>query len=236
MEPKKSPKADLENYRGMFLQAGLVVALIVSIVAIEWKTYDQSISDLGELEVELDDEIIPITQRQQAPPPPPPPPPPPEVIEVVEDDVELEEELDIQSTETDETEEVEFIEMEEETTDEVLNFAVVESVPVFPGCEDASTNDEKKMCFQQQMQRHVNKNYNFPEMARQMGIQGKVYVNFVIEKDGSISNAEVVRGVDPLLDDEAVRVIKNLPKMTPAKQRGKPVRMSFTMPFNLKLQ
>ena len=235
MEPKKNPKADLELYRGIFLQAGLVVALIVCIVAINWKSYDDTVADLGELEVEIDDEIIPITQRQTAPPPPPPPPPP-EIIEVVEDDVELEEELEIQSTETDMNEEVEIIEMEEEVSDEVLSFAVVESVPVFPGCEDASTNEEKKACFQQQILKYVSKNFNFPEMARQMGISGKVYVNFVIEKDGSISNVEVVRGVDKLLDDEAARVVKSLPKMTPAKQRGKPVRMSFTLPINAKLQ
>ncbi|MGB0978834.1 MAG: energy transducer TonB, partial [Croceimicrobium sp.] len=78
--------------------------------------------------------------------------------------------------------------------------------------------------------------FKFPEMARQMGIQGRVYVNFVIERNGKITNVEVVRGVDPLLDDEAVRVVKMLPKLTPAKQRGKPVRMSFTLPINAKLQ
>lgn len=235
MKPKKNPEADLERFRGMFFQAGLVIALIISIVAIQWDSGGDDLANLGELEVAVDDEIIPITQRQTAPPPPPPPPPP-EVIEVVEDDVELEEELEIQSTETDETEEVEVIEMEEEVSDEVLSFAVVESVPVFPGCESASTNEEKKACFQRQILKYVSKNFNFPEMARQMGIQGRVYVNFVIEKNGSISNVEVVRGVDPLLDDEAARVVKTLPKMTPAKQRGKPVRMSFTLPINAKLQ
>jgi protein TonB len=235
MEPKKSPKADLENYRGLFMQTGLILALLISIIAIEYKKYDESIADLGELQVEIDDEIIPITQRQQAPPPPPPPPPP-EVIEVVEDDVELEEELEIQSTETDMMEEVEIIEMEQEVSDEVLSFAVVESVPIFPGCEDKQTNEEKRACFQQQIMRFVGQNFNFPEMAKQMGIQGRVYVQFVIEKNGSISNAEVVRGVDPLLDDEAMRVVNQLPKLTPAKQRGKPVRMSFVLPINAKLQ
>jgi protein TonB len=235
MEPKKSPKADLENLRMIFVQAGLIFSLIVVIVAIEWKTYDQTIANLGELDVEMDDEIIPITQREIAPPPPPPPPPP-EVIEVVEDDVELEEELEIESTETDETEEVEVIEVEEEESDEVLNFAVVESVPVFPGCEDEKDNEARKACFQQQILKYVGRNFKFPEMARQMGIQGRVYVNFVIEKNGSISNVEVVRGVDQLLDDEAVRVVKSLPKVQPAKQRGKPVRMSFTLPINAKLQ
>lgn len=235
MEEKKSPKADLENYRILFFQIGLVVSLVLSIVLIEWKTYEKGAKGLGELEVEVDDEVIPITQRNVKPPPPPPPPPP-EQIEIVDDDVELEEELEIQSTETDEMEEVEVIEEEEETSDEILNFAVVESVPVFPGCEDKKTNAEKKACFEQQIMKFVGKEFEFPEMARQMGIQGRVYVNFVIEKDGSISNPEVVRGVDKMLDDEALRVVRQLPKMKPAKQRGKPVRMSFMLPINAKLQ
>ena len=235
MEPKKNPNADLENYRAMYMQVGLVFALLLCIFVIEWKTYEVTVTDLGEVEAVIDDEIIPITTRAAAPPPPPPPPPP-EVIEVVEDDVVLEEELEIESVEVEQTDEVEVIEYEEEVSDEVLSFAVVESVPIFPGCEDAKTNEEKKLCFQQQILRFVGNNFKFPEMARQMGIQGKVYVNFVIEKNGSISNVEVVRGVDPLLDDEAVRVVKKLPKVTPAKQRGKPVRMSFTLPINARLQ
>lgn len=235
MQPKKSEKADLENIRSMFLLFGLLTSLLLCIILIEWKTYDKAVADLGELDVEVDDEIIPITNRELAPPPPPPPPPP-EVIEVVEDDVELEEELEIQTTETDMMEEVEVIEMEEEESDEVLSFAVVESVPIFPGCEDSKNNAERKMCFQQKILQFVSREFKFPEMARQMGIQGRVYVMFVIEKNGKITNVEVVRGVDPLLDDEAVRVVKELPKLTPAKQRGKPVRMSFTLPINAKLQ
>lgn len=234
MEPKKNPQADLENYRSTFVLFGLVFALLTCVIAIEWKTYEKSLASLGELDVMIDDEIIPITQRQQTPPPPPPPPP--EVIEVVEDDVELEEELEIQSTETDMEEEVEVIDVEEEESDEILNFAVVESVPVFPGCESAKSNDEKKACLQQQLIKYVSTNFKFPEMARQMGIQGKVYVNFVFEKDGSISDVKVVRGVDDLLDNEALRVVKSIPKVQPAKQRGKPVRMSFTLPINAKLQ
>ncbi|WP_421752083.1 energy transducer TonB [Croceimicrobium sp.] len=235
MQVKKTEKADLENYRGLFVQFGLVLSLLLCIVLIEWKTYDTSVADLGELDVEIDDEIIPITNREVAPPPPPPPPPP-EVIEVVEDDVELEEELEIQTTETDMMEEVEVIEFEEEESDEILNFAVVESVPIYPGCEDAKDNNERKLCFQQKVMQFVTREFEFPEMARQMGIGGRIYVDFVIEKDGSISNVQVVRGVDKLLDDEAVRVVKKLPKLTPAKQRGKPVRMNFTLPINAKLQ
>jgi periplasmic protein TonB len=215
MDPKKAPEADLEKSRGVFLQFGIVVALFLCIFLIEYKTYDQSLADLGELDIEMDDEIIPITQREVQPPPPPPPPPP-EIIEVVEDDVELEDELEMQTTDTDMMEEVEVIEMEEEVSDEVLSFAVVESVPIFPGCEDAKDNEERKTCFQQKILVFVSRNFEFPEMA--------------------ITNVEIVRGVDPLLDDEAVRVVKKLPKLTPAKQRGKPVRMSFTLPINAKLQ
>ncbi len=235
MEVKKNPKADLETYRFTFFITGLVLSLILVITLIQWKTYERELADLGELDVTIEDEIIPITQRELAPPPPPPPPPP-EIIEVVEDDVELEEELEIQTTETDETEEIEVIELEEEESDEVLSFAVVESVPIFPGCESAKTNEEKKQCFQQKILLFVRDNFQFPEMARQMGISGRVYVNFVIEKNGSVSNVEVVRSVDQLLDDEAVRVVKKLPKVEPAKQRGKPVRMSFTLPINARIQ
>lgn len=214
---------------------GIVTALLLCIVLIEWKTYDQTLANLGELEVEVDDEIIPITNRELAPPPPPPPPPP-EVIEVVEDDVELEEELDIQTTDTDMMEEVEVIEMEEEESDEILTFAVVESFPIFPGCEGEKTKEDKSNCFNLKIRQFVASEFKFPEMARQMGIQGRVYVNFVIEKNGKLSNIEVVRGVDPLLDEEALRVVKRLPKFTPAKQRGKPVRMQYTLPINAKLQ
>lgn len=232
MKPKKSAKADLENYRSLFLQSGLVVALLLCIFLIQYKTYEKQAKDLGEVEVDVEDEVVPITQRQTKPPPPPPPPPP-EVIEVVEDDVELDDELEIESSETDMMEEVEPIEMEQEQSSEVLNFAVVESVPVFPGCEDAS---DKKQCFNQQIMKYVGRNFEFPEMAKQMGIQGRVYVSFIVEKDGDFSNIEVVRGVDPMIDKEAIRVVKSMPKVTPAKQRGRPVRMSFTLPINAKLQ
>lgn len=235
MEPKKNPKADLENYRALYVLIGLVMALTITIFAIEFKSYDPSLMDLGQMEALDDDEIIPVTTREITPPPPPPPPPP-QIIEVVDDDVELEEELEIESTETDETEEVEIIEVEEEESDEILSFAIVESVPVFPGCEDAKNNDERNACFQREITKFISQNFKFPEMARQMGLSGKVYVNFVIEKNGELSNIEVVRGVDPLLDNEALRVVKKLPKFQPAKQRGRPVRSRFTLPFNLKLQ
>ena len=218
----------------MFFLIGLVVALFSIWVAFEWKSYERSLMDFGQLNVDIEDEIIPITQRQQQPPPPPPPAPP-EVIQIVENESDIEE-VEFESTEMEESEEIEFIEEVEEETDEIFNFAVVENKPVYPGCEKLTTEEEKFNCFNQSIMNHIGKNFKFPEMARQMGIQGKVYVNFVIEKNGSISNVTIARGVDKLLDDEAMRVVKTLPKFQPAKQRGKAVRMQYTVPINAKLQ
>ena len=124
----------------------------------------------------------------------------------------------------------------EDAEDEIFNFASVENKPIFPGCENLATEDEMFMCFNQNIMQHIGKKFEFPELARQMGIQGKVYINFVIEKNGKVSNVTIARGVDKLIDDEAIRVIKLLPKFIPAKQRGKPVRMQYTVPINARLQ
>ena len=234
MKNRKADSVNLDNKKTTFFLVGLVVALLGIWIAFEWRTYERALMDLGQLSMEIDDEIIPITQRQNQPPPPPPPAPP-EVIQIVENELEIEE-VTFESTETDQSEEIEFVEKVEEETDEIFNFAVVENKPVYPGCEKFATEEERFNCFNQSIMTHIGKNFKFPEMARQMGIQGRVFINFVIEKDGSISNVTVARSVDPLLDDEAVRVVKKLPKFQPAKQRGKPVRMQYTVPINAKLQ
>ena len=161
------------------------------------------------------------------------------IIELDDTSTERLEEVEFESTETDESEEIEIIEEvedAEDAQDEIFNFAVVENKPIFPGCENLATEDEKFMCFNQNIMQHIGKKFEFPELARQMGIQGKVYVNFVIEKNGKVSNVTIARGVDDLIDNEAIRVIKLLPKFTPAKQRGKPVRMQYTVPINARLQ
>jgi TonB family protein len=127
-------------------------------------------------------------------------------------------------------------ESEDAEDDKIFNFSSVENKPIFPGCENLVTEPEKFMCFNQNIMEHIGKKFEFPELARQLGIQGKVYINFVIEKNGKVSNVTIARGVDKLIDDEAIRVIKLLPKFTPAKQRGKPVRMQYTVPINARLQ
>ena len=211
--------------------------MFISWQAIEWKTYDKSLYGYEALNVEdEDDEEITITEQLKTPPPPPPPPPPaPEVIEVVEDEEEVEETV-IESSETNEDEiiEVEEVEIEEEIDDVDVPFAVIEDVPIFPGCENVS-KAERRDCFQDQMNKHIRKNFRYPEIAQEMGIQGRVYVNFIISKDGSITNIRM-RGPDKNLEKEAERIISRLPNITPGKQRGRAVRVPFSIPITFRLQ
>ena len=201
---------------------------------LEWKSYDKDNEYDIALNVEDDlDEEVPMTEQIKTPPPPPPPAAP-EVIEVVEDEEEVEETV-IESTETSQEEEVmevEDVEVEEVEEDISVPFAVIEDVPVFPGCEGASN---KKACFQEMIQKHIRKNFRYPEIAQEMGVQGRVSVVFVIQKDGSIGNIRM-RGPDKNLEAEALRIIKKLPKMTPGKQRGRAVKVPFSIPINFKLQ
>ena len=216
MQIKKNSKVDLEKKRSLFLQIGLTISLLVVLIAFEYKTYDKNNYDLGALNLDdLEEEIIPITKQEIKPPPPPPPPP--EVIEIVEDEVEIEEELEIEDTESDEDE---IIEIEEEDDEEF--FMVVENMPEFPGGDLG-------------LMKYIQKNVRYPAIAKEYNITGKVYISFIDDKQGSVTNVKVVRGVDKNLDEEAVRVVKSLPKYKPGKQRGKPVRVMFTIPINFTL-
>ena len=187
MEPKKNPKADVGRNSALYFVIGLAAVLALVYGAMEWKKYDKANDyDISmNVEDQLDEEV-PMTEQIKTPPPPPPPAAP-EVIEVVEDEEEVEETV-IESTETSQEEEV--VEIEEVVVEEVeedisVPFAVIEDVPVFPGCEGAS---DKKACFQEMMQKHIRKNFRYPEIAQEMGVQGRVSVIFVIQKDGSIGN------------------------------------------------
>jgi|TARA_B110000444_G_scaffold235893_1_gene247290 protein TonB len=235
MQPKKNDKADLSKNSSLYFVIGLAVVLLISWQAIEWKTYDKDLYGYEALNVdEDDDEEIPITEQIKTPPPPPPPPPPaPEVIEVVEDEEEVEETV-IESTETNEEEIVEIVEVEEEYEEVDVPFAVIEDVPIFPGCEKVKKS-ERRDCFQEKMNKHIRKNFRYPEIAQEMGIQGRVYVNFIIAKDGQITNIRM-RGPDKNLEKEAQRIISKLPSMIPGKQRGRPVRVPFSIPITFRLQ
>jgi len=239
MEPKKNPKADLSQNSGLYFVIGLAAVLLITYTALEWKTYDKS--NNYDISMNVDDELdeeVPMTEQIKTPPPPPPPAAP-EVIEVVEDEEEIEETV-IESTETSQEEEI--IEVEDVAVEEVdedldVPFAVIEDVPIFPGCEGEKGKGAAAMraCFQSKMQRHISKNFRYPEIAQEMGVQGRVNVMFTIQKDGSIGNVRM-RGPDKNLEKEAARIIGKLPKMTPGKQRGRAVRVPFSIPITFKLQ
>jgi len=234
MEPKKNPKADINRNSGLYFAIGLAFTMFVVWRALEWKKYDEVVNyDIAlNVEDQLDEEV-PLTEQIKTPPPPPPPAAP-EVIEVVEDEEEVEETV-IESTETSQEEEVieiEEVEVEEIDEDISVPFAVIEDVPVFPGCEGAS---DKKACFQEQMQKHIRKHFRYPEIAQEMGVQGRVNVMFVIQRDGSIGGIRM-RGPDKNLEAEALRIIELLPDMTPGKQRGRPVKVPFSIPITFRLQ
>lgn len=225
MERRKSEKANLENKRTVFLEIGFVIALAVVFVAMEWKSYDKQEYDLVQRVVDdTPEEIIPITE-QKVKPPPPKPPPQVTLINVVEDDVEVEDEIEIDVDMDDDTEMEEYVpivEDEEEIEEEEI-FLVVEQMPSFPGGE-------------QEMYRYIGKNIEYPRMAKESGISGRVFVTFVVEKDGAVTDVQILRGIGGGCDEEAIRVIKSMPTWQAGKQRGKPVRVQYRMPIKFTLQ
>ena len=225
MDPKKSPKADLENKRALFIQIGLIISLTIVLVAFEWKTYDRVLTDLGEREViDIPEEMVEIT-RQEQPPPPPAPPPQTTQFKIVEDDVEIEDDFIIDADVDLKTVIEAYIPpvFEEEEVVEEEIFIVVEDMPTFPG------GDEARMRF-------LSENIRYPQMARESGIQGTVFVTFVVERDGSVTDVRVLRGIGGGCDEEALRVIRAMPRWNPGKQRGRPVRVQFNMPIRFTLQ
>ncbi len=218
MEAKKSPKADLENKRRIFLQIGIALALVGALVAFEWRQYERPEFDLGTLDLDfIEEEDIPITRPEQ--PPPPPPPEPSQELIIVDDDVDIEEEftIDVEATATTEIREFTPVVVEEEEVDEDVIFTVVEDQPSFPGGEEAR-------------RRYLEENLRYPTMAREAGIQGTVFLTFVVEPDGSITNVRVLRGIGGGCDEAAVRAVENMPRWEPGRQRGQPVRVQFNMP------
>ncbi|MDD4513936.1 energy transducer TonB [Massilibacteroides sp.] len=230
MEIKKSKKASLEGSKGIGLLMGIIVGLAAMFVGFEWGTSDIDVVKVEGITDVIAEEMVEITRPEETPPPPPPPPPAPvasEVLEVVEDDVELEQQ-DILTTEDDASQaQVQtyvapaVVEEEEESSQQI--FTVVEDMPKFPG------GDAELLQF-------LAKGIKYPVIAQENGIQGRVICSFVVNRDGSVVDAEVVRGVDPSLDKEALRVINTMPKWTPGKQRGKPVRVKYTVPVTFRLQ
>ena len=228
MEIKKSPKADLEGKKLTFTLIGLVITLFVVWRVFEFKSYDKQTIDNLQTTVEvIEEEMVEITKQEQPKVQPPQPKPQVTQIEVVEDDVEVEDEIDI-NAEVDQDEiieeyEYEAPEVEEEEIVEAEIFLAVEENPEFPGGPA-------------KMMEYIQKNLKYPMMARESDIQGRVFINFVVEPDGSISNVTVLRGIGGGCDEEAVRVVENMPRWKPGKQRGTAVRVSYNLPVIFKLQ
>jgi protein TonB len=226
MHIKKSEQASLENDKLVYVLMGLVFVLSLVYVALEWTEREVTKYEVTDTEFLFEEEVE-IQQTSQETPPPPPPPAVQEVevLNVVEDNVETES-IDI-NTEDDKEAEVVIaapVEAPVEEEEEEVVFVVVESMPEFPGGQQA-------------LFKYLSENVKYPVIAQENGIQGRVICQFVVNKDGSIVDVEVVRsGGDPSLDKEAIRVIKSMPKWKPGKQRGKAVRVKYTVPVNFKLQ
>jgi len=229
MEQKKTAKADLENKKGFFLQIGLIFALAVTLVAFEYKSYDKKeLMDLsGGKRAETPEEMIQITQQQNTPPPPAPPAST-TIINIVDNDAIVNDDISIDAEADENTQMEEYkapvvaTQVVEEEVAEAEIFTVVEEAPSYPGGDEARI-------------RFLQENIKYPQMARESGIQGTVYVTFVVEKNGSVTDVKVLRGIGGGCDEEAIRVIQAMPPWNPGKQRGKPVRVQFNMPIKFTL-
>ena len=228
MEVKKSPKADLEGKKSTWLLIGYVFILALMFVAFEWTERDKQVTtDTGMAAVVFEEEMVPITeQEEQQQAPPPEVPKAEEIIEIVENDAKVEETVIQASDDTEKAVEVKYtpVVVEEEEPEEQTIFEVVEQMPEFPNGGMAG------------LMQYLSKNIKYPTIAQDNGTQGRVTVQFVVNRDGSIVDAKVLRGVDPYLDKEAVRVIMGMPKWKPGMQRGKPVRVKYTVPVMFRLQ
>jgi periplasmic protein TonB len=225
MELKKYPHADLTKKAGLFFNIGLALSLLFVTVAFEWKNFDDgSMLDLGTVDIDME-ELLDVPPTEQ-PPPPPPVIQLPEIVEVPDEEEieqEIEVNLDIDFTEEKKIEAVVFTPAaapQEEEVDQIFDFVETEPTPV--GGMNA-------------FYKYVNDNIKYPAAARRMGIEGKVFLVFVIDTDGKINDVQVVKGIGAGCDEEAIRVVSNAPKWNPGKQRGRPVKVRMRLPITFKL-
>jgi periplasmic protein TonB len=228
MEKRKNENADIEKSRMSWRALGFVASLALLLAAFTWTSYAISVTSKLDFDTSLlEEEDIPVNII--TPPPPPPPPPQTSMIEIVDDDEVIEEELQVEDLDLDENTEIEVIEQVEEEVEDDTVFMIVENMPALGPCKDMR-GDERHQCTQMEIIKYVTKNTKYPPIAKDAGIQGTVFVYFVVDKNGDVKDAKVLREVDPRLDKEALRVIQTLPKFEPGKQRGKPVSVQYTIP------
>ncbi len=229
MEQKKTESANLDNKRTIFFEVGLIVALGFFWWLFEFSSKVEKAEELVDNRDQIvDEEMIPVTRQEDVvlPPPPPPQQTITDVLEVLEDNQVVEDSPTIQEEDVEKVDfsaPIEEVEVVEEEPEEPQVFFIVEDMPEFPGGELA-------------LRKYIAENVRYPEMAKENDIQGTVYVRFVVDEQGKVTNVEVMRGVDPLLDKEAIRVVQSLPKWKPGKQRGKAVKVSHSVPIKFALQ
>jgi protein TonB len=228
MEQKKSPKADLESKKNLFFLLGLVISLGLTLLAFEWTNKPKKAEQFGNIQAqEVEDEFIPLTREQEVKPPPLPPPATVDILNIVDNDVEIEDELEIEDTEADDNTYIDIAPIiaakEEEEVKEEIFFNIIEEPAEFPGGDKA-------------LYKFIYDHINYPTIAEENGIQGKVIIKFVVDEQGSATNAEVIRPVDVNLDKEALRVIKMLPKFKPGKHRGKAVKVYYVSTITFRLE
>lgn len=226
MELKKSKKADLENKKSIYIQVGLVVSLSIILIGFEWTTKPKTDDDTEMVrQIEFEDEMIATRREPPKEQPKPETPKVAEVLDIVEDDVEIDDfNFDM---EVDEDTEYDFtmLDDDEEQIDEEEIFYIVEDMPTFNGGEPAV-----------EFRNYIASNLKYPEIAAENGISGRVIVSFAVNAQGKVVDAVILRGVDPALDREAIRVVMSSPPWTPGRQRGKAVKVQFTFPINFVLQ
>ena len=230
MEVKKTPKASLENKRLLFTEIGLIVALLAVWGAFSYSTKEKKVSDLLDVNQDIEvEEMVPITQ--ETPPPPPEAPKIPllsDQIDIVDDDIKVDDDMfmNLEDNANMGVEIQDYVEQveEEHVEEEAIPFQLVEKKPMFQG---GDANEFSKW---------VNSKLVYPEIAKENGVQGRVVLQFTVNPDGSVSNVKVLRGVDASLDKEAVRVVSSSPKWTPGKQRDRAVKVTYTFPVIFQLR
>ena len=226
MEIKKNPKADLKNKRGLLLEIGLVISLLLVIVAFSYTPEEKRIEKVDLQTAIVEEQIVEITRQDQKPPEPPKKVEVKviaDLLQVVTNDTKITTEVDFTEFD-DDVEIVQQVAVVEEVIEDDQPFLIAETMPSFQG-GDLNT-----------FRAWVQQNVKFPQIALENGIQGRVVLSFVIEKDGRLTNIQVLQTPDRSLSDEAIRVLSKSPKWSPGKQRNQVVRVKYTLPVDFRVQ
>jgi protein TonB len=225
MESRKTAKGDLESKKAIFFEIGLVIAMALVYISLNAKSYEKRSAATFKQQVQHNtEELVPITEQKQKLPPPPPPPKQVTQIKIVSNDVKVNDNVDIDVSANMNTAVAKYTPpVEDEDVQQQQIFVVVEDMPQFPGGMGA-------------VMKFLATHIQYPALAKESGIQGRVFINFVVEPNGQIDHVKVLRGIGGGCDEEAVRVVKSMPKWIPGKQRGKPVRVSFNLPVKFTLE